>query len=510
MLDNNIIIDNLCGIRSTLFTASKQVYENLCNNQNYAVYISSSSLDKIEYILFSELKKTLLLSNEQTNLIVHAAIKDLLTHVKIAKTPSYVELDYDDIEDSLIIASAKAINAKIITRSMGMINKYPDMALAPDDFIKQHSEKNQTIPFLDLKVLNAQYANEFEQTLDRVLNSGWYILGNEAKQFEQEFADYCGTKHCIGVANGLDALKLIIQAYKELGFMQEGDEIIVPANTYIASILAITENRLIAMLVEPDIRTYNIDPALIETKITKKTKAIMVVHLYGQVTAMNEINALAKKHNLKVIEDSAQAHGAIYQGKRAGNLGDASGFSFYPGKNLGALGDGGAVTTNDGELAEVVRALGNYGSHKKYENLYQGLNSRLDEIQAALLRVKLKHLDEETEKRRKVAHFYLDNIKNESIALPSINDVESHVWHLFVIRTQNRAKLQKHLSDNYIQTLIHYPIPAHKQNAYKNWHEFIYPTTELIHNEVLSLPISPIQNIKDTKKIVKIINNFSE
>jgi dTDP-4-amino-4,6-dideoxygalactose transaminase len=357
--------------------------------------------------------------------------------------------------------------------------------------------------------VNAQYPQELEKAFDTVVNSGWYILGNEVKQFEQEFASFCGTKHCIGVANGLDALILIIRAYKALGIMQEGDEIIVPANTYIASILAISENRLIPVLVEPDINSYNINPALIEAKITTNTKAILVVHLYGQVAAMDEINALAKKYNLKVIEDSAQAHGAIYNGKRAGSLGDANGFSFYPGKNLGALGDGGAVTTNDDKLAEIIRALGNYGSHKKYENCYQGINSRLDEMQAAFLRVKLNYLDKETEKRRVIAEYYLENINNERIILPVINNRESHVWHLFVIRTQNRAELQKYLLDNGVQTLIHYPIPPHKQQAYKNWHDFSYPITELIHQEVLSLPISPIQSMDDTKKVVAVINQFN-
>ena len=426
LLDNNIIIDNLCGTRSALFPMAKQVYKELCSKKNCAVYISSSSLDNIEYVLFSELKRTLKLSNKQTNIIVHAAIKDVLKHVKIAKTPSYIDIDYDDIEDSQIIGSAIAINAKVVTRDKGMLSKYPDIAISTEDCLNYLSEKHN-IPFLDLKNSNAQYSQEFEKSFDTVINSGWYIQGKQCQAFEQEFSAYCGTKHCIGVANGLDALTLIIRAYKELNIMQEGDEIIVPANTYIASILAISENRLTPVLVEPDITTYNINPALIEEKITAKTKAIMVVHLYGQIAAMNEINALAKKYNLKVIEDSAQAHGAIYNGKRAGNLGDASGFSFYPGKNLGALGDGGAVTTNDDELADVIRALGNYGSHKKYENRYQGINSRLDEMQATFLSVKLSHLDKETEKRRAVAEYYLENINNEQIILPVINDRESHV-----------------------------------------------------------------------------------
>ena len=271
------------------------------------------------------------------------------------------------------------------------------------------------IPFLDLKGLNAQYRAELIEACTKVIDSGWYIQGNECKEFDKEFAQYCGTKYAIGVANGLDALILILRAYKELGFMKDGDEVIVPSNTYIASILAISQNNLVPVLVEPDINTYLIDPSKIEEKITSKTKAILPVHLYGQTCEMDKINDIAEKYNLKVIEDSAQSHGSYYKNKRSGNLGDASGFSFYPGKNLGALGDGGAVTTNDEELANAIKALGNYGSHKKYENLYKGINSRLDEIQAAMLRVKLRYLDNEVEKRREIANYYLQNIKNDNI-----------------------------------------------------------------------------------------------
>jgi len=364
------------------------------------------------------------------------------------------------------------------------------------------------IPFLDLKAINAQYADELKQATARVIDSGWYIQGTECKAFEAEFADYCGAEHCVGVANGLDALTLIIKAYKEIGIMDQGDEIIVPANTYIASILAISENGLTPVLVEPDINSYNIAPSLIEEKITKKTKAIMAVHLYGQVAVMDEINAIASKYNLKVIEDSAQAHGAIYQSKRTGNLADASGFSFYPGKNLGALGDAGAVTTNNKELAEVIRALGNYGSHKKYENRYQGWNSRLDEIQAAMLRVKLKYLDSEIESRKMIAQTYLNNIDNKKIMLPTLISHESHVWHLFVIRIENRTELQSHLLENNIHSLIHYPIPPNKQVAYKNWNDLSYPITERIHKEVLSLPISPVQSIEETMQIVRVLNEY--
>ncbi|MBE0515334.1 DegT/DnrJ/EryC1/StrS family aminotransferase [Sulfurimonas sp.] len=362
------------------------------------------------------------------------------------------------------------------------------------------------IPFLDLKAINAQYADELKEACAKVIDSGWYIQGEECDAFEDEFAKYCGAKHAIGVANGLDALILIFRAYKELGVMADGDEVIVPANTYIASILAISENGLVPILVEPNIETYNLDYTKIEEKITSKTKAILAVHLYGQAAEMGRINAIAKKYDLKVIEDSAQAHGAIYNGVKTGCLGDASGFSFYPGKNLGALGDGGAVTTNDNELADVIRALGNYGSKIKYENIYKGTNSRLDEIQAAMLRVKLRYLDNEIERRREVANYYLDNIINENIILPKVMQQENHVWHLFVIRTEKRTQLQKYLMDNGIQTLIHYPIPPHKQTAYKEWTEKEFEITESIHNTVLSLPISSTTSIGDVKYIVDKIN----
>jgi dTDP-4-amino-4,6-dideoxygalactose transaminase len=367
------------------------------------------------------------------------------------------------------------------------------------------------IPFLDLKGINAKYKDELISACTRVIESGWYIQGNEHKEFEKEFAEFCGSKYAIGVANGLDALTLILRAYKELGVLKDFDEVIVPANTYIASILAISQNNLTPILVEPDIDTYNLDAQKIEEKITPKTKAIMVVHLYGQALQMHKIMQIAKKHNLKVIEDCAQAHGAFdaSTSKKVGNIGDASGFSFYPGKNLGALGDGGAVTTNDEVLADAIRALGNYGSHKKYENLYKGVNSRLDEIQAAMLRVKLKYLDDEIKHRRDIASYYLQNIKNENIILPKVENETSHVWHLFVIRAKNRQKLQAYLLDNDIQTLIHYPLAPHKQKAYKEWNSDSYPITQKIHDEVLSLPISGIQTLEDTKKITEVINEYN-
>ena len=368
------------------------------------------------------------------------------------------------------------------------------------------------IPFLNLKNINQQYREELIAACTRVIDSGWYIGGNELEQFEQNFAEYCGVKFAIGVANGLDALILTLRAWKELGKLHDGDEVIVPSNTYIASILAITANNLTPVLVEPDLATYNIDPLKIEDAITAKTKVILPVHLYGQLAAMPDIMHIAKKHNLLVLEDSAQSHGAQIEGKKAGNWGDASGFSFYPGKNLGALGDAGAITTNDGELAQTLRALRNYGSHEKYKNLFAGVNSRLDEIQAAMLDVKLKHLDDETQHRRQIADVYMAGINNPLIELPKVNkDVlndQQHVWHLFVVRTSNREALQQYLAENSVQTLIHYPIPPHKQQAYKEWKDLSYPISEKIHDEVMSLPIGPTLSLEDVEKVIQLCNSF--
>ena len=371
------------------------------------------------------------------------------------------------------------------------------------------------IKFLDLQKINAQYAAELKQVASDVIDSGWFLMGEKLSNFEKELSQYVGAPHAIGVANGLDALRLILNAYIELGVMSDGDEVIVPANTYIASLLAISDNNLTPILVEPNSKSFNLDLDLIEKHITPKTKAIMVVHLYGQVCWNEGLVALAKKHNLKIIEDNAQAIGASWNGIKAGNLGDAAGFSFYPGKNLGALGDAGAVTTNDAVLAEQVRALGNYGSKKKYVNEYQGLNSRLDEIQAAFLSVKLKYIDKENQYRRQLASLYLNGISNEQIQLPIPNNSNykheensEHVWHLFVIRCEKREELQEYLTQNGVQTLIHYPIPPNKQLAYKEMNHLDFPITNSIHNEVLSLPISPITTVEDVQKIIEILNNF--
>ncbi|WP_288364831.1 DegT/DnrJ/EryC1/StrS family aminotransferase [uncultured Acinetobacter sp.] len=368
------------------------------------------------------------------------------------------------------------------------------------------------IPFLDLKSINGQYRTELIEACTRVIDSGWYIGGNELAQFEQNFAEYCGVKYAIGVANGLDALILTLRAWKELGKLNDGDEVIVPSNTYIASILAITANNLTPILVEPDINTYNIDPNKIEAAITPKTKAILPVHLYGQLAEMPAIMSIANKYNLLVLEDSAQSHGAQIDGVKAGNWGDASGFSFYPGKNLGALGDAGAVTTNDEELAKMLRALRNYGSHEKYKNLVPGVNSRLDEIQAAMLDIKLKYLDQETAHRRKIAKLYLQRIVNPLIKLPlaqkNPEEYQQHVWHLFVIHTEHREALQKYLGEQGVQTLIHYPIPPHKQQAYKAWNDLNYPISEQVHAEVMSLPIGPTLSVEEAEKVIQICNNF--
>lgn len=369
------------------------------------------------------------------------------------------------------------------------------------------------IPFLDLKQVNQQYKKELKAACDRVINSGWYIGGQELEKFEQNFANYCGTQFAIGVANGLDALILTFRAWKELGRLQDGDEVIVPANTYIASILAITANNLTPVLVEPDEQSLNISVDAIRSAITEKTKVILAVHLYGQLADMPKIMQIAQQHNLLVLEDSAQAHGAQIDGKKAGNWGNASGFSFYPGKNLGALGDAGAITTNDAELAQTLSALRNYGSHEKYKNLFVGVNSRLDEIQAAMLDVKLKYLDQEVIKRRQIAALYLSKIQNPFLNLPltgvDAKQYEQHVWHLFVIQSEYRKELQKYLKENGVQTLIHYPIPPHKQQAYKEWNDLSFPITERIHARVLSLPMGPTQTLKETQKVIEVCNAFT-
>ena len=370
-------------------------------------------------------------------------------------------------------------------------------------------ERREMIKFLDLHKINERFRDELDAAAKRVLDSGWYLLGKENEAFEREFAAYCGVKHAIGCANGLDALKLIIRAY---GF-GPGDEVIAPANTYIASLIAISANGATPVLVEPDPGTYLIDPAKIEEKITPRTKAVMVVHLYGRVCEMGAIDVLAKKHGLKVIEDCAQAHGAYFGDRRVGNLGDAAGFSFYPGKNLGCLGDGGAVTTNDDELATKIRALRNYGSDVKYHFPYRGTNSRLDEIQAAWLRVKLPHLDADNARRAEIAARYCREIANSAVTLPSVSDGSrqlSNVWHVFPVRTERRDEFQAYLTEEGIQTVIHYPIPPHRQPAYSEWHGLELPITEKIHETIISLPISPVMADDEVAEVIDAVNAWRQ
>ena len=365
------------------------------------------------------------------------------------------------------------------------------------------------IKFLDLKKVNFLYQQEIEQILISVFRSGYYILGKEISNFECKLASYCGVKELIGVANGLDALRLIFRAYLELGDFKEGDEVIVPANTFIASVLAISNNRLKPVLVEPDINTYNLDISKVEEKITSRTKAILIVHLYGCVCWSEKLVKLAEKYNLKIVEDNAQAIGAEWNGIKTGALGDAAGFSFYPGKNLGAIGDGGAVSTNNLELAKVIRSLANYGSVKKYIHNYQGFNSRLDEIQAAVLSVKLKYLNEDNKVRQLIAERYISEVKNEKIILPKLPTKENeHVWHLFVIRSTERDKLQAYLTSCGIQTLIHYPTAVHLQEAYKELNSLSLPITESLQETILSIPISPVLKNDEIDYVIQKLNKY--
>jgi dTDP-4-amino-4,6-dideoxygalactose transaminase len=363
---------------------------------------------------------------------------------------------------------------------------------------------------LDLQQITDKHLSEYQAVAEKVIASGWYLQGRENASFEENYGKFIGTKYCVGVANGLDALRLILRAYMELGIMKKGDEIIVPANTYIATIMAISDNDLIPVLVEPDIHTYQIDPEKIEEAITPRTKGIMIVHLYGQCAYAEKIGELCKKYRLKLMEDNAQAHGCKYRGKTTGSLGDAAAHSFYPTKNMGAFGDAGAVTTDDENLAKVVRTLANYGSEKKYIFDYCGLNSRLDELQAAILNVKLKYLSEDNAHRRMVARYYIKHITHPDIITPQIVDWDAHVFHIFTVRSRRRNELQAYLQENGVQTVVHYPIPPHKQKCYLEWNHLSFPITELIHIEELSLPMSPVISIEEVKTIVTLINNWSK
>jgi dTDP-4-amino-4,6-dideoxygalactose transaminase len=505
--DNNIILDLLLP-RIENNPRIFELYSEFIYRKE-SMCVSSGQLSTVRFVLEREFKR---LNPGMDIQLVRDDWRRFLQKATIIKTPSYIDeedlLCRKDLEDYMIALSARAVGAIVITRDSGFLQTC-SIAISMDDALAELVNVNSpAIPFLDLKSINFSHYSRLENAFDRTLNSGWYILGNEVKAFEDEFAAYCGTRHCIGVANGLDALILILEAYKILGIMNEGDEVIVPANTYIASILAISHARLVPVLVEPDIGTYNIDPEKIEEKITPRTRAILVVHLYGQVAKMESVLKIAYKHQLKVIEDAAQAHGAIYQGKKTGSLGDAAGFSFYPGKNLGALGDGGAITTDDGELARTLRAFRNYGSEVKYVNVYKGVNSRLDELQAAILREKLKRLEVDNDHRRQIARYYLENIHNDRIVLPKVESWESHIFHLFVILTSERDRLQQYLLDHGVQTLIHYPVAPHRQVAYCEWENMIYPITEQIHAEVLSLPISSVMTEDEVHHVVMTVNDY--
>jgi dTDP-4-amino-4,6-dideoxygalactose transaminase len=368
------------------------------------------------------------------------------------------------------------------------------------------------IKFLDVKKITDSFQPEIGEVVERVLDSGFFIHGQEVREFEKAYANFIGTAHCVGVGNGFDALRLTFKAWLLSGTMQEGDEIIVPANTYIASVLAVTENRLSPVFSEPDIKTFTLDPAQIEEKITARTKAIMVVHLYGKNAMHPEIQRIAKHYRLKIIEDNAQAAGSFSGPRRTGSLGDAAAHSFFPTKNLGALGDAGAITTDDEVLAATVRILGNYGAHKKGVNEMPGVNSRLDELQAAVLQLKLKRLDADNSRRQMAARYYMQHIINPTIILPKPDSLEEaindHVWHLFVVRCNQRDELQQYLAKHDIETFIHYPIPPHKQLAYKTMNHLTFPITEQIHREVLSLPLSPVMNHIDLRKVVEVVNDF--
>ena len=365
------------------------------------------------------------------------------------------------------------------------------------------------VPFLDVRAINARHADELKAAAARVIDSGWYVMGEELAAFEREFAAYCGVPHAVGVGNGLDALSLILRGYKQLGALGEGDEVIVPGNTFIASFLAISENRLVPVPVEPDPLSFNLDPASVEAAIGPRTRAIMAVHLYGQLADMPALAALARRHQLLLIEDAAQAHGAASDGRKAGAFGDAAAFSFFPTKNLGALGDGGAVVTADARLAQRVAALRNYGSEVKYRHLFQGVNSRLDELQAALLRVKLRHLDEDVAWRRRVARRYRDGIRHAQIRLPQVAHEEQHAWHLFVLRCPHRDALQRHLLAHGIHSQVHYPVPPHRQPAYPALHDLRLPLTERLHDEVLSLPMGPTLGTDAVERVIAACNAFA-
>ncbi len=501
-IDSQLII-NYISQQATVDSLLNGLINSLFNNQQAA--ISSSQLPLLRHEIKNKYPKH------------YPDYLEFEKELKVIKTPGYINFEaplaQNNLQFYLIEQSALTENAKIITTDPHL-HEISEQTITPEEAMNCLNREPNNVSFLPLKEINDSYNPELEQCIDRVLKSGWYLLGNEVKSFENEYASFIGTDHCIGVANGLDALRLILKAYIEMGIMGEGDEIIVPANTYIASILAITDNRLKPVLVEPDIHTYNIDADQIELKITPRTKGIMIVHLYGKCAMTSKIEGVAQKYNLKIIEDNAQSQGAYFKERRTGSLGDAAGHSFYPGKNLGALGDAGAVTTSNTELADTIRTLANYGSKVKYRNQYQGLNSRLDELQAAVLRVKLNRLDKDNAHRRMIANYYCNNISHPDIILPQQKVIDTgyersdNVWHVFPIRTTRRDELIEYLRTKGVQTLIHYPVPPHQQEAYKEWNNMVLPLTEQIHQEILSLPISPVMKQCEYERVVNAINDW--
>lgn len=509
LFDSNVILDYL--LKRAKFPASTSLYGQ-CLENDIPILVSSAQLHTLEYIFIKQVKQDAPTQIDTARLAWRAFINE----IEIVKTPAPMQNDHPlashDFEDYLIDLAADAIDATVVTRNAVFL-RLSKQSISPEqalvDIEKEVASQATTkIAFLDLKSPHIELRAELETAFDRTLNSGWYIQSNELKQFEKEFAEYCQVEHCIGVGNGLDALHLILRGY-DIG---AGDEVIVPSNTYIATWLAASYAGAIPIPVEPDERTYNLDPARIEAAITPRTKAIMVVHLYGQPADMDVINAIAKKHNLKVIEDAAQAHGARYKGKPVGTLGDAAGFSFYPGKNLGAIGDGGAVTTNDAALAQKIRVLGNYGSHVKYHNEIKGYNSRLDELQAAFLREKLKTLDEWNSRRKVLAAGYLRQLAGSKLILPYVPDWADPVWHLFVVRSQQRETLQAQLRQQGVGTMIHYPIPPHLQPAYAElkFKQGDFPIAEMIHREVMSLPMGPHLDEQQVTQVVTAIHRTLE
>lgn len=496
LIDVNIALDILLG----RVDKSPHVYCLFKKLKSYqTIFLSTSQLPTIRSVFFHEAQNTH--SSEE----LHQEWDLFLNLFTFVKTPSYLNtsdpLFQFDVEGYLIEVSAKAADAKIITRDKAFLER-SERAISIEDFLLLPDPlPPETIPFLDLKAINQEYAREFEQGFDRVLNSGWYILGSEVEAFEQEYAAYCETQYCVGVGNGLDALHLTLHA---MG-IGPGDEVIVPSNTYIATWLAVSYCGATPVPVEPDLQTYNIDPDRIEAAISPRTKAILPVHLYGLPADLAPILDIAKQYGLKVLEDGAQAHGARYRGKRLGGHSDAVAWSFYPGKNLGALGDGGAVTTNDPYLAEKIKTLRNYGSKVKYHNEVKGFNSRLDTVQAAMLRVKLAYLDEANQQRRAIAQCYNENLADSNLVLPTVPDWAEHVWHLYVVRTKSRNTLQQELNQAGVSTMIHYPIPPHLQPAYSEytWKSGDFPISEKIHSEVLSLPMGPYLDVETVKSISK-------